>query len=68
MLKPNHPEMYQWIQWLIQNAYQMSGISSLSAGGQKPQGLNSGEAIRTYDQIQEDRFAALAQALSEHLS
>lgn len=56
----NHPEMYQWIQWLIQNAYQMSGISSLSAGGQKPQGLNSGEAIRTYDQIQEDRFAYFA--------
>lgn len=56
----NNPEIYQWIQWLIQNAYQMSGISAMSAGGQKPQGLNSGEAIRSFDQIQEDRFAALA--------
>lgn len=56
----NSPEIYQWIQWLIQNAYQMSGISTLSAAGEKPQGLNSGEAIRTFDQIQEDRFAALA--------
>lgn len=56
----NAPEIYQWIQWLISNAYQMSGISAMSAGGQKPQGLNSGEAIRTFDQIQEDRFAALA--------
>lgn len=56
----NPPEIYQWIKWLIENAYQMSGISSLSAGGQKPAGLNSGESIRTYDQIQEDRFAALA--------
>lgn len=56
----NHPEMYQYIQWLIQNAYQMSGISSLSASGQKPAGLNSGEAIRSFDQIQEDRFAALS--------
>lgn len=56
----NHPEMYQFIQWLIQNAYQIAGISSLSAGGVKPQGLNSGEAIREYDSIQEDRFAALA--------
>lgn len=56
----NNPEIYQWIQWLIQNAYQMSGISSLSASGQKPAGLNSGEAIRSFDQIQEDRFAALA--------
>lgn len=52
--------IFQWIQWLIQNAYQMSGISAMSAAGQKPQGLNSGEAIRSFDQIQEDRFAALA--------
>lgn len=56
----NNPEIYSWIQWLIQNAYQMSGISGLSASGSKPAGLNSGEAIRTFDQIQEDRFAALA--------
>lgn len=56
----NSPEIYQWIQWLIQNAYQMSGISQMSAAGTKPQGLNSGEAIRSYDAIQEDRFAALA--------
>lgn len=56
----NNPEMYQYINWLIQNAYQMSGISAMSAAGQKPQGLNSGEAIRSFDQIQEDRFAALA--------
>lgn len=56
----NPPEIYQWIQWLITNAYQMSGISQMSAGGIKPQGLNSGEAIRQYDAIQEDRFAAFA--------
>ncbi len=56
----NNPEIYQWIQWLIQNAYQMSGISAMSAQGTKPAGLNSGEAIRSFDQIQEDRFAALA--------
>lgn len=53
-------KVWRWIQWLITNAYQMSGISAMSAGGQKPQGLNSGEAIRSFDQIQEDRFAALA--------
>lgn len=55
----NNPEIYQWIQWLIQNAYQMSGISAMSAAGTKPQGLDSGEAIRSFDEIQEDRFAAL---------
>jgi hypothetical protein len=56
----NNPEIYQWIQWLISNAFQMSGISALSAASQKPAGLNSGEAIRSYDDIQTDRFAALA--------
>lgn len=56
----NNPEIYEWIKWLIQNAFQMSGISSMSATSQKPAGLNSGEAIRSYDDIQTDRFAALA--------
>lgn len=56
----NAPEIYDWIKWLIENAYQMSGISALSAASQKPAGLNSGEAIRSYDDIQTDRFAALA--------
>lgn len=49
-----------FVEWLIQNAYQMAGISQLMAAGQKPAGLNSGEAQREFDSIQEDRFAALA--------
>ncbi len=56
----NNPEIYQWIQWLIQNAYQMAGISAMSAQGTKPAGLNSGESIREFDDIQNDRFGALA--------
>lgn len=49
-----------YIEFLIKNSYQMSGISALSASGQKPAGLNSGESIREYDQVQDDRFAAVA--------
>lgn len=56
----NSPEIYQWIQWLIQNAFQMSGISAMAAASQKPAGLNSGEAIRSFDDLQTDRFAALS--------
>lgn len=56
----NAPELYEHLQWLIQSAYQQSGISSLSAAAQKPAGLNSGEAIRSYDDIQSDRFASLS--------
>jgi hypothetical protein len=35
-------------------------VSALQASSQKPQGLDSGEAIRTYDDISTDRFASLS--------
>lgn len=53
-------EVYAQLQRLVDYAYQQSGISALSAAAQKPAGLNSGEAIRNYDDLQSDRFAALA--------
>lgn len=56
----NAPEIYEERQRLIQFAYQQSGISALAATSQKPSGLNSGEAIRNYDDLQTDRFASLA--------
>lgn len=56
-----HPELYQQLQRLIEYAYQQSGISALAAASQKPAGLNSGEALRNYDDLQSDRFATLNQ-------
>lgn len=53
-------EMYAHLERLINYAYQVSGVSSLSAAAQKPSGLDSGEAIRSYDDLQTDRFASLA--------
>lgn len=55
----NSPEVMPWIQWLIQNAYQMAGISQMSAAARKTPGLNSGEAIREANDLQSARFAAL---------
>ncbi len=52
------PEMYQHLERMVNYAYQQSGISALAAAAQKPAGLNSGEAIRSYDDLQTDRFAA----------
>lgn len=52
-------EVYAQLQRLVEYAYQQSGVSALSATSQKPAGLNSGEAIRNYDDLQSDRFAAL---------
>ncbi len=56
----NAMELYQERDKLIQYAYQQCGVSSLQATSQKPQGLDSGEAIRSYDDISTDRFAALS--------
>lgn len=55
----NNQEIYDYIKWLIENAHQMSGVSSLAAAGNKPAGLDSGEAQREYMNIQSERFAAL---------
>ncbi len=56
----NAPELYAERDKLIAYGYQQCGVSALQAGSQKPQGLDSGEAIRTYDDISTDRFASLA--------
>lgn len=53
-------ELYAQLQRLIQYGYQQSGVSALDASAQKPAGLNSGEAVRAYDDISNDRFNALS--------
>lgn len=51
-------EIYAQLQRLIEYAFQQSGVSALAAASQKPAGLNSGEAIRNFDDLQTDRFAS----------
>ena len=53
-------ELYAQLQRLIDYGYQQSGVSALQASSQKPAGLNSGEAIRSYDDISTDRLASLS--------
>jgi hypothetical protein len=55
----NAPELYAERDKLIQYGFQAEGVSMLQATSQKPAGLNSGEAIRSYEDIATDRFAAL---------
>jgi hypothetical protein len=57
----NAPEIYQWIEFLISNAHNIAGISSMSASGVIQEQLQSGEAIREADKVQGGRFAALQQ-------
>lgn len=58
-------ELYANLDRLVQYAYEQEGISQLSASSQKPAGLNSGEAIREYSDIQTDRFAALSRRFDD---
>lgn len=56
----NAPELYAERDRLIQYGFQQCGVSAMQATSQKPEGLNSGAAIRSYDDISTDRFAALS--------
>lgn len=53
-------EMYQEVQNVVNRAYQEEGVSQLAASSEKPAGLDSGEAIRQYDNVQQDRLATLS--------
>jgi hypothetical protein len=48
---------------LIQKSFQQEGVSQLAASSLKPMGLNSGAALRDYDQIGDDRFLFIGQQM-----
>lgn len=56
------PEIYQHFETLVQKAFDSAGISQLSANSEKPAGLNSGKALREYNDIETDRFNTTGQA------
>ncbi len=56
----NAPELYQERDKLIDYGFKQCGVSAMQATSQKPAGLNSGEAVRAYDDINTDRFAHLS--------
>jgi hypothetical protein len=60
-------EVYNWLETLIRRAYEMSGISMLSANSQKPTGLDSGKALMVYNDIESERFVLLGQAFEKFI-
>lgn len=58
-------EMYGHLQTLKNSAYEQAGISQLSAVAQKPAGLDSGKALREYNNIESDRFMTIGQAYEQ---
>lgn len=53
------PEIYNHLLTLKNFAYEQAGISQLSASSQKPAGLNSGKALREYNDIESERFMTI---------
>jgi len=60
-----HPEVYAHLDRLYQLAYQQSGLSEMSATGKKPPGLESGAALRTFHDIESERFMHQGQKYEE---
>ncbi len=49
-------EVFQHLQYLVRTLYEITGISQLSAQSQKPAGLSSAVALRTYLNVETERF------------
>lgn len=60
----NAPELYAERDKLIQYGFQQCGVSAMQATSQKPEGLDSGAAIRSYDDISTDRMATVSKKYS----
>ena len=56
----NSPELYTERDKLIAYGFQQEGCSQMQATSQKPEGLDSGEAIRSYDNISTDRMSQIS--------
>lgn len=59
------PEVYSHLERLKADAYALVGVSQMSAASQKPAGLDSGKALRTFDDIEADRMTKLSQDYEE---
>ena len=54
--------MFSHLDRLVNQAYEMTGISQLSAQSKKPVGLESGRALREFSDIESERFMVVGQA------
>jgi hypothetical protein len=55
------PELFSHVDRMYNRAFEIVGISQLSAQSQKPAGLDSGKALRTFNDLESERFMATQQ-------
>jgi len=56
-------DIYPYVDALIAKGYQQEGVSQLAASSLKPQGVDSGAALRTFDNIADDRMLFTGQEM-----
>ena len=56
-------DIYPYVDALIAKGFQQEGVSQLAASSLKPQGVDSGAALRTFDDIGDDRFLFIGQEM-----
>lgn len=55
------PERYRWLQWQVEKAYEIAGVSQMAASSVIPAGVESGKAMRTLANVGSARFRSAAQ-------
>lgn len=58
-------EYFSHLQTLKNQAFEQAGISQLSAAAKKPSGLDSGRALREFNDIESERFMQIGQAYQQ---
>ena len=59
--QPIHPQIINYLQQLKMDALRQTGVSEMAAQGKKPADLESGAALREYNEIEDTRHAGPAQ-------
>ena len=68
VVRPNQtmsPEVFAHLDRLYRRAYEIAGVSQLSAASLKPAGLESGVALREYNDIESERFALVSRSYEQ---
>ena len=58
-------EFFSHLDRLFNRAYEIAGVSQLAAGAKKPAGLESGVALREFQDIESERFLMVAKAYEQ---
>ena len=63
--QPIHPDTYTYLYGLIPKAFELNGVSQMSASAKKPAGLDSGAAIREWNDTESEGFAVFAKQFED---